>query len=662
MEPFKTLERAKRAIESLNTLTDKQVTVYLRGGIYTLDHTLTMSGKAFNSNGRSVVWKSYKGENVQIIGGKEIKGFHSLKDANAIKRINKIYQDKIVEINLKELGITDFGAITNRGGPGMELFFNDRKMEPARWPNDGWARIADVPQVGTMVYNGDPNQNRGGIPAGRHYGGFTYEGDRPTHWSDISDIALHGYWTWDWYDEYLNIHSIDTTTHEIYIKPPHSVYGYSSAQRYYAANVLEELDQPGEWYINRSTGLLLFWPPSEIEHATIMISLLDKPLIQLDNTDGVKIENLAFESSRGSGIVINGGENNQIAGCSFCNLGDIAVRILGGMNNGVLSCDIDNIAIAGIELNGGDRKSLTVGSNYVMNNSIHDFAQWIRTYQAAVTISGVGNRISNNLIYNGPGTGILLNGNEHIIEYNEMHDLALETGDVGAFYMGRDWTQRGNIIRYNYFHDLKGAGNHDVNAVYLDDWTSGMTVQGNIFNNCARGVMIGGGRDNIVTNNIFIGCKPAVHVDSRGLGWAKYYFDGSNKTLFDGMDAMNYKQPPYSEKYPELLSLINDDPAVAKHNKILSNISDGGRWMDLEDNLDFKIVQSKDNIIAKPEKGPQSDKDFIVSNNPGIYNADKKDFRIKPEGFQHGFKPIDYSKIGLQKDSFRVKPAKSFDY
>ncbi len=173
--------------------------------------------------------------------------------------------------------------------------------------------------------------------------------------------------------------------------------------------------------------------------------------------------------------------------------------------------------------------------------------------------------------------------------------------------------------------------------------------------------MIGGGRDNIINNNIFIDCKPAVHVDSRGLGWAKYYFDGTTNTLFDRMDAMNYKEPPYSTKYPALLSLYQDDPAVAKYNSLTRNISLMGRWLDLHDGLNLGIVFSENNIIAKPEKPFKNTGDHIINKNPGIYDYTKSDFRLKPGALQYGFKPIPYEHIGLQQDRFRPNPPKTFN-
>ncbi|MEO2046854.1 MAG: hypothetical protein ABGX16_09810 [Pirellulales bacterium] len=89
--------------------------------------------------------------------------------------------------------------------------------------------------------------------------------------------------------------------------------------------------------------------------------------------------------------------------------------------------------------------------------------------------------------------------------------VCLETDDVGAFYMGRDWTARGNHIRYNYFHHLghggKGIG---VMAIYLDDWASGTTILGNLCVQAGRAVLIGGGRDNLVQNNLFVDCVPSM--------------------------------------------------------------------------------------------------------------------------------------------------------
>ena len=59
---------------------------------------------------------------------------------------------------------------------------------------------------------------------------------------------------------------------------------------------------------------------------------------------------------------------------------------------------------------------------------------------------------------------IVFGGNEHLIEFNEIHDVCHESNDAGAIYGGRDWTMRGTVIRYNYFHDISGFEGADASA------------------------------------------------------------------------------------------------------------------------------------------------------------------------------------------------------
>ena len=141
-------------------------------------------------------------------------------------------------------------------------------------------------------------------------------------------------------------------------------------------------------------------------------------------------------------------------------------------------------------------------------------------------MEGVGHRASHNLIHDAPFEGMTIRGNDNIIEYNEFHHLMKETGDAGAIHVGRDWTWQGNVIRYNYFHDLKGPGLHGVMAVYLDDWASGFTVKGNLFYRAGRSAMIGGGKIQHRRREYLRRVQPSLHVDARGLGWASYYFEG----------------------------------------------------------------------------------------------------------------------------------------
>ena len=75
---------------------------------------------------------------------------------------------------------------------------------------------------------------------------------------------------------------------------------------------------------------------------------------------------------------------------------------------------------------------------------------------------------------------------------------------MGTIYTGRDWTFRDNVIHFNAMHDIYGPGNGEAIVFYLDDCVSGITVYGNLVVNTQLAVGIGGGRDCLVENNIFV--------------------------------------------------------------------------------------------------------------------------------------------------------------
>ena len=642
MHPFATLERAKLAIKDNK---DTAITIYLREGYYALTKSFVLEKEEVVGDSPILI-SSFPGEKAHIIGGKKISAFTTFDPlSEGYKKIDPKLRNHIVMINLKTAGITDFGNLSARGfgrpiqPAGLELYCNEKPMTLARWPNEDWTTIKDVPES----LNGT---------------GFTYNGKRPSKWLNAPDLWLHGYWKYDWADTYVKVKEIDTTTQTIATEAPYSNYPFTQGKRFYALNLLEELDAPGEWYLDRESGILYFWPPSDLQQTEIFVSLLQEPLLQVKNLSNITLKDLTFEYTCGSGIEIIGGSHNKIESCILRNMGNMAVSLgklapnIGGLiyqntlyngnaghDNGVLNCEIYVTGEGGIILGGGDRAKLTPGNNFAVNNNIYDCSRWVRTYRAGIFMYGVGNIVKNNCIHDLPHTAVFFWGNEHLLEYNEIHHVCMETGDAGAFYNGRDWTQRGSTIRYNYFHHLHGVegqgGFTDVMAVYLDDWCSGTTVFGNIFYKAGRTVMIGGGRDNLVENNIIIDGSPAIHVDARGMGWAKYYFDGSDSTLFKRLEAVHPHEPPYRQRYPQLARILNDQPALPKGNRIIRNISSGGKWVEFFNAETEPLVYFQDNVV-------DVDRNLLINKNDRIqiqYNA-----MIMPPGFQR----IPFEKIGLK--------------
>ncbi len=633
--PFATLERARDEIRRVRTAAQdltEPVTVHLRAGVYVRDNAFELTAQDRGMPRAPITYRAHKQERVRLTGGRRITDFAPLMDEAILERLDPAARANVLQADLRAAGIDDFGNLTPRGfgravqPAALELFFDDKPMTLARWPNEGWVRIADVPD-------------------GKDGGKFTYGGDRPERWRHADDVWLHGFWTWDWADSFEHVARIDTDRNEIATDPPHGVYGYKQGARYYALNLLEELDQPGEWYLDRTTGKLYFWPPSPIDKSEAWVSVLDD-MIRLEDVSHVTFRGLLIDMVRGNAVTITGGADCRIAGCTIRNVGNVAVAVRDGTGHGVVGCDISRTGDGGITLTGGDRKTLTPGGHYALNNDIHDYSRWVITYRPAVSISGVGARVAHNLIHDAPHMGIALHGNEHVIEFNEVHHVCMDTDDAGAFYMGRDYSQRGNVVQHNYFHHVGDyTGRVGVQSIYLDDFTSGTTVYGNICYRAGRAVLIGGGRDNVVENNVFVDCTPAIHVDSRGLGWAKNFFDGSLTTLTDRLDAVNFREPPYGTRYPELLTLYDDDPALAKNNRLARNICVGGRWLDLLDHLTTDVVHAENNLVDQ---------------DPRFIDAEHQNFRLRADSpaLNLGFKPIPFDKIGLRPDEFRTtRPA-----
>jgi parallel beta-helix repeat protein len=568
-KPFATLLRARDAVRAATPANG--ATVFLAHGDYPISATLEFTPADSGSPANPVTYRALPGATPRLTGGTPIRNFKPFKGAIQIA-------------NLPAQGITNYGALSRRGHgqpaspAALELFFQNQPMPLARWPNRGWAHLGDTTKEQ-----------------------FTVTSDRPARWRNAPDAWLHGYWNFDWSDSYLPIAAIAPATKTIRPQSPQSFFGYKTGQRWRALNLLEELDEPGEWYLDRANGNLYFWPPAPLAPGATVASLLATPILSLTNAANIRFQGLKFEHTRADAVTITGGANVVFAHCHLRNIGNRALVIQGGASHGIEDSEVAFTGDGAIELEGGDRPSLTPANHFARRNHIHHFGRWTRTYTAAVYLKGVGHHVSGNTIHHSPHLAILLAGNEHRIDHNDIHTVAMETHDVGAFYMGRDWTQRGNHVDANYFHNI---GHSDVNAIYLDDFTSGTLVTNNVVERSHRGVLIGGGHDNIIRSNRFIACDMAIHFDARGRSWAKSWFDGRDTTLLTGLKAVPVDQEPWRTRYPELLTVTNGDPAYPKGNRLENNTAYASPlWVFYKDDLTAADIPQSGNQIH-PEATP----------------------------------------------------------
>ena len=191
--------------------------------------------------------------------------------------------------------------------------------------------------------------------------------------------------------------------------------------------------------------------------------------------------------------------------------------------------------------------------------------------------------VSHNTIGYAPHMATFGHGNDNIWEYNYFHDLCFETTDSGAFYAGRSWVDRGNIVQHSTFERIRrlehnaSLGWTDVNAIYLDDFMSGYYFNNITIKDTDMGIVVGGGRDNIIQNFTFINVDYPIHFDKRGMNWGHKGCKVPNGILPNELVQYPYKSGIWSRRYPELVHLLDDRPCTPVNNHI-SNIKFCHTW------------------------------------------------------------------------------------
>ena len=600
--PFATLERARDAARAWRktNAAGQAVTIHLRGGVYEREGSFALTQQDSGAPGAPLVIASYGDEKVSILGGLQLalSDFKPVSDEATLERLPAEARGKVRQADLRALGITEYGelplyghgmhsldAVTSyKSGPPMpELFVNGVPMTLARWPNDGFTKIQSITEMGSIPRNwmddvkgstqtiaapGNgwvPPEKRENPPKGF---AFTVESDRLARWTQAEDPRMFGYWYWDWSDQSVQIKSVKPESRTIESVQP-SAYGLKVGQRFYAYNMIEELDAPGEWYLDRKTGILYLYPPSDDPKALVQISLCAEPLIKMTGASQVVLRGLTMGVSRTEGVAIEGGEDVVIERCTIGLVGGDAVTIAGGARHGVADSMIHDTGAGGISLTGGKRQTLEPAGHFAEHNEIRNFSRIQRTYTPAVALNGVGNRAVGNRISGSPHTGLLFGGNNHLVEGNEIFDVCRQADDMGAIYScPRDYSSRGTVIRHNYIHDIRSdstahCGSH---ALYLDDAKSGVEFYSNwVVNVSGMGVLINGGRDNQIKNNTFIRARAAVSISDFRMD--KRFIFGADAPIAKGIDI---NSDPFL-KYENLANMAEDEPRAPKYNLIMGN-------------------------------------------------------------------------------------------
>lgn len=414
----------------------------------------------------------------------------------------------------------------------------------ARYPNNGWLPVKDGSTAGSVT---DPVVLPTDDALVLSWAGST------------GDARLCAEITYQWASQVMNVTAIDATAKTITAQP-HSEWGLDPPDpaigRYYIFNLPQALDSASEYYIDTTAGKAYFVPGT-----TASVTVLKDPIIHCYFSSHIVFDGICAAEGRSMGYLLSGTNHITIKNARVCNVNS-GIILDNSSTTLIDNVDVYNIGCNGINLAGGDRKTLTPGNNTLQNSRVHDCALRVPNYNPAVSIYGVGNKVLHNNLYNSPQMLVSLSGNDHLIQDNWIHHGVLDNSDAGAFYTGRNWTDRGNVINRNWFSDIGTNDNRFTVSVYIDDCSSGFTVTNNIIVDSWYGLHHCG-RDNFFDNNVIIRASGmAWHVGNWGAN-----HQGNQAELRTRLAEVPYQSTPWL-KYPHLANILEDEPAVPKYNTV----------------------------------------------------------------------------------------------
>ncbi|MBI3923460.1 MAG: right-handed parallel beta-helix repeat-containing protein, partial [Armatimonadetes bacterium] len=353
-------------------------------------------------------------------------------------------------------------------------------------------------------------------------------------WAKATDAEVHVFQSGDCraFKEIVSLAGVDEKTCTVRMTGKECTSFIYPGDRYFAENLFEELDSPGEWYLNTQTGVLYYRPKQGFSGTSEIVAPVLGRLFELagDVTrdksvsyltlSGLTIRDTDYspeDSCSGYGMGHEGvvhlrdATHCRISDCTFHNTGRHAVCVDGGGDNTLNGSDISDSAQGGILL-------LSSARNSVSDNHIHHLGA-VYKHVGGVVIEGKGaddNTVSHNDIHDSSRYGISIKngGLRNVIEFNRVLNTNLETFDTGGIEVTQHDKElrSASIIRNNIVGDTIGYSTQEDGkpvylswGIYLDSYAGGYTVTNNIvYRSNNGGIMLQGGKDNLITNNIFV--------------------------------------------------------------------------------------------------------------------------------------------------------------
>lgn len=683
--PFATLTRARDAIRRTRAAdrSDSAVTVMVLDGTHFLDRPLSLESQDGGTAAQPITYTAYPGDRPVLSGGKVITRWRP-------------YQGEIVQCALPEA----------RAGRWMfrQLFFNGQRQVRARWPNydpddplyGGWAFIeATLPE-------GDQQPTT-----------FRYQpGPSPREWARPAQAEVNIFPWKCWVNDIIPVKQGDAgaRTIELSRQAHYEMFTLTPGNRFIVENMLEELDQPGEWCLDSDTGTVYFWPPNgPVESGEVTVPVTDRLIelrgspeepirhitisglnftqtlspfpehqhpsnfhsptlrgeaVRLENAEDCRVENNVFYAVGGDGVRLHGyNARNRVSDNEIAYAGGAGISLAsdGPMNTNVVA---DKALLK--QYSGKYPKSVR---NVISNNHIHHCGV-IKKNGGAVqlcAVNSVDNVVSHNLIHQTSDKGIMAqDGFGRItVEFNEMHHLALEISDTGGIMTNRWYVieededlRHGNIFRYNLISDVIGCGAYGRprEGYYSESTRAGGRIWTPYFN---WGIYFdNSGTDITVFGNIIV--RAVQGSISMPVGSPRNNLIKNNIAVDCMRNQVDLRIGAGSEAGGEAASgnrFVGNIVYYTGPNAALLAINRGTRraLAECDRNVYYPAAGQQPVVDGAPDgsfdrwREMGLDTHSIIAD-PLFVDPASDDYRLRPDSpaFELGFQPIDVARIGLE--------------
>ena len=691
-EPLRTLEKAIDVANEMREDSDKLIEILLREGTYSVTNTI----KIINSQKDDSLLKisAYQDEKVTINAGVDIPlSAMNIADSvftNAI--IDKPNAGSVLQYNLKDAQIEDFGEISLRGHlisdekeAQAELSLNGEVQKLAGWPNGEYTGL--IKPIDSNEYG---KRTKSGIANGCS---FKVNYDRPSQWSKPEQAWLSGTIGPNYEFDYYPVSRFDSKEKRVYLSRG-ALEKYYTEPYYRFENVPEELDEPGEYYIDRQSGMLYFYPPEDAPKDSVLTITMSTPtldvsrkapnsMFRIENSKNIVFENLIFKGGRGSAITGKNNSNIKFINCEINSFGENGIRFDASTDITISDCKIHDVGQDGILfVSCGNYQTLSPSNIVVSNNDIYNFARLERSYKTGIDFGYrcVGATAANNHIHNGPHAGMIFYGVNNDIYGNEFDHLVTEFSDMDALYCNNSsypW-ERGNKIHNNYFHDIGKSsmnGRHQINvrAIRTDNRGCGLNIYENLFYNIGDGgngngnngigAITAEGTRNRIFNNLFVDCNEAyfntlqykeIETADDGTLYPDTIINSSGVEVantINGAKVADLKKqmekylPVYGKQFPELYNYFYEHPNMSKTNEFKNNMI-----------INISIPLSNFNGTQNEEgfRGSQmltaASGNYVSTSDPGFVSYDNGNLELSSSATSlvEGLPKFEMSSFGIQ--------------